>query len=301
MTYRPLRWLAVCSSIVLINSTISLAQDGQPATGPSATPPRTNNHAGNVGRSTPNTPGRQTTDLAAPVPATVPGAGLRGARLDLPRAAVRPVAAVPFTPPQAGVGIQIMEGVITQVMPAGRNVPGEQIRITIDPDQDWTSFVTTGPLGYADRSLRPGAEPTGPPGLDMTLTSGSYIASYERTTEGYDLLGVSLPPRSESRNSRPATGSQAPAEFRATPTGAASIRQGGFVSVRYRSVGNMNEVLNLNLISVPSIEGLTPALRTPAPALTPAAARVAPRTAPARLPRVPSVPSATLPAYTGPQ
>lgn len=338
MRYRPLRWLALCGALAIApGAGRALAQDGQPPTGPPVTDPRTNNNVVNEARPITDTIPQESSRLLTPVPATAADpapAGTRGVRVDLPPGrVVAPAAGIP-APGGAGApaatmatpvaGVQTIEGVVTQIMAGGRVLPGEQLRVSVDPSQDWASFVTRGPMGYSARSRGPGDEPLTSPGIDMAITQRSFLSSHERTSEGYDLLGIMPPPSGASQT---ANRNQSPAQFRATPVGVQSIQPGSFVSVRFRNAGPVNEVLNMSLISVPSIEGRTAATRTPAPRVAPVGPRMAPAAppatagitvrgsryvppttrrivpapavvAPVRVPTVPTVPAAP---YVGPQ
>ncbi len=143
------------------------------------------------------------------------------------------------------------------------------------------------------------AEPGGPTSPIMTLvvSKNSHIFVHARTREGQDLYGVptiSSPnnqPDGEGVNGRLPLQRPHPAETNFT-----NIKEGSFVSVRYRMAGNVAEVINLNLIEYPvltpgeaaEVPGGVPAA-VPGGQVGPSAGRpaAAPEGAPARVPVVP--------------
>lgn len=160
------RWGGACA--LMIGPTLALAQSGQPPTGPPTTAPLVNDDVKDRGTKT--APPRVTTEVLPPVPATASDPappGTRAVRVDLPAAdpgtvpatvpgAVRAPATVPAAAPAATIrrptpGVQSVEGVVTKVMPPGKELAEERKRFLLDPSQDWESFVTRGPAGLPIR------------------------------------------------------------------------------------------------------------------------------------------------------
>jgi len=141
--------------------------------------------------------------------------------------------------------------------------------------------------------------------IEMVVTRRTYIFSHARSPEGADLFGVATQSSPDINNSR--TGltrrSLAPVPGPLS-TNFTNIKEGSFVSVRYRRIGKLNEVLNLNLIEHPMgrPDGNAPAAGAPAPTGgtapvlpgQPATSAIpgAPATpaAPVRVPRIPTNP-----------
>jgi len=102
----------------------------------------------------------------------------------------------------------------------------------------------------------------------MVVTFRTNIYRHARTPEGVDLYG-GVPGETEVQTSR--TGDTirriVPAQ-RAERANVTNIEEGSFVTVRYRRVGNVNEVLNLSVVELPRVtpdreSGLVPAGSAP--------------------------------------
>jgi len=165
-----------------------------------------------------------------------------------------------------------VEGVVIRISKPGKDLPEERVRFTLDPNQDWESYAERGPLGLPDRSTRasraatakaddaanPDADKSEDPDhsqvINLVLPRRAFIYTFARTPEGYDLFGVNTPSAPDPQGSRTGNTSRAlltPAPGPA-PASFANIREGSFVAARYRKVGNVNEVLNLSLIELPT-------------------------------------------------
>jgi len=275
-----------------LSAALTAAQDGAPATGPPVTNPRTDKAA------SPATPTtirpRTSADILPGIPETARDPappGTRGVRVDEPNAAA-PGAGPASTNPR----ILVAEGVVTRIDRAGKNVSGELERFAFDPSQDWFSYVnqgTSGVLGKDNDEDRPktNAEikaanakqheetPGKPKVMEMVITKRTYVYTHARSPDGTDQYGVatsSSPDRSSSRtgltnrvNTAPVTGP--------VQTNFTNLKEGSFVSVRYRKVGDLNEVLNLTLIERPlnpEAVGGTPATPATPPRGTTAPVRV---------------------------
>lgn len=147
--------------------------------------------------------------------------------------------------------------------------------------------------------------PDRPRPIEMVVTRRTYIFTHARTPDGADLFGVATQSSPDINASRTGQTNRVVAPVRAPmPTNFTNIKEGSFVSVRYRRIGSLNEVLNLNLIEhpmaeppnhVPSSEAPTPTGGTsivvpgqPATGAIPGAP--ATPAAPVRVPRVPANP-----------
>jgi len=286
-----------------LGSGLVVAQDGAPPTGPPVTRPRTNETAPTTN---PNTTGPKTTaDVLPGIPATQRDPappGTRSVRVDVP--AATPAAPAAAAPRAANARIFTAEGVVTRIDRAGKNVNGELERFAFDPAQDWYSYVNRGATGVPEKDEnRPKTNdqikaanekqhedaPDRPKVLEMVITKRSYVYTHARSADGTDQYGRATSSSPDTTNSRtgvirtpnvaPPTGPMA--------TNFTNIKEGSFVAVRYRKVGDLNEVLNLTLIELPmnSAEGVAPA---PSPTGTPAPARGT--VPPARVPTVPLAP-----------
>lgn len=324
--------LGAAAIVLLLWPGIARAQEGAPS-GPPVTDPRTNDNKVNEARPITDSPPPETTNLLPPIPATAHDPappGTRGVRVDLPPGVVAPAQAPATAPARRAArpiaGIHTMEGVVTRVSAPGTDLPEERLRITLDPSQDWESYVMHGPVGLAHHegsNARSGANrtqnPPPPPApapsreetrrseaarpgaIDLVVTHRTFIFTFARSPEGYDLFGVDNPSAPDRQVSR--TGQTlrpvAPTLEGPKPASFANIREGSFVAVRFHKDGNVNDVLNLSLIELPTI----PASRVPvpgAPAAAPGAAAPAPApaTVPAQPPRQPALappPSTALP------
>jgi len=143
--------------------------------------------------------------------------------------------------------------------------------------------------------------------VDLTIVPRfSRIVTFARTPDGVDLFGAateSSPNQTTSRSGltrRPGIVAAGPKETNFT-----NIKEGSFVAVRYRRVGDANEVLNLSLIEFPLVDPASQPATQPvisSPRTTPAAppvgsnvdrGAVPPGAAPAvpvRVPRIPTTP-----------
>jgi hypothetical protein len=341
---QPARFATVCKRLSLLLSfgiaVPVMAQDGQRDTGVPVTNPETDKE---VRRTLPPAaPGESSADLLPPVPASVNDPAPFGTRA----VGVAPGAgAVPVVEEQASraqlAGIRRAEGVVIGVEPpkdqkAGeKSVGRELIRLRFDPNQTWLRFSTEGPNLKPTASageVKNGArevveeapaqagggpvEPGGPidPIMTVVVTKNTNIFVHARTREGQDLYGV---PTVSSPSNRPSgrgvTGRLPARQPTVMETNFTNIKEGSFISVRYRMVGNLAEAVNLNLIEYPvvtpgeaaSVPGPVPTA-VPGEAVGPNArgvpnAKVAPNAesagAPARVPVVPGQPNSpgTLP------
>jgi len=314
--------------VVGLSSVLAAAQDGIPPTGPPVTNPRTdrNNPAPPA-----STSPRNSGDVLPGVPATARDPappGTRAVRVDVPKAApvdVNPNAASPNAanrtaqrPAGANARVLMAEGVVTRLDRAGKNVNGELERFAFDPSQDWNSYVNRGITGVPEKDAdRPktNAEikaanekqhedaPDRPKVMEMVITKRTYVYTYARNADGTDLYGVATASSPETTSSRTGLTSR-PRPSPGTANGPAqtnftNIREGSFVAVRYRKVGDLNEVLNLTLIEMPvnpadgtnpngTGTGTGPGNGT---ATSPGPARVPPSGTPARVPTVPLTPA----------
>ncbi len=207
-------------------------------------------------------------------------------------------------------GVQVAEGVVTRIDRAGKNLNGELIRFAFDPSQDWTGYVDRGAIGVPENNAdRPKTtqdekaaneqahadKPEAPKVLEMVISKRSYIYTYARTPDGIDLYGAQTASSPDSTSSR--TGlTRRPAS---APTGQplatnfTNIKEGSFVAVRYRRVGDLNEVLNLSLIEFPIGQPGETVGGAPAPGLPGGPAALPPGPGNVRIPSVPTAPVGT--------
>lgn len=206
-----------------------------------------------------------------------PAAPLSGA----PGRAARPVQGQPGRAQLAN--IKRTEGVVTKVMPpkeqgdSGKVLAGELIRLQFDPNQSWLQYSTNGPdlnpgpketLGKASKGTRnvldeatrePGTQPGergGPtqPVLTLVLTRNTHVFVHARTREGQDLYGVTTISSPDSRpNGVGVNGTRPRRPVSEQQTNFTNIKEGSFLSVRYRMVGNLAEAINVNLIEYPVV------------------------------------------------
>jgi len=267
--------------VVGLSSVLAVAQDGAPPTGPPVTNPRTD-------RNNPIPPAstspKNTSDVLPGVPATARDPappGTRGVRVDVPGGANVNVdpnlnqngkGGVNRAAPRAVVGnsrIITAEGVVTRLDRAGKNVNGELERFAFDPSQDWNSYVNRGITGVPEKDAdRPKTNseikaanekqhedaPDRPKVMEMVITKRTYVYTYARNSEGTDLYGVatsSSPDTTASRTGLTSRPRAVPTTNGPMPTNFTNIKEGSFVAVRYRKVGDLNEVLNLTLIEMP--------------------------------------------------
>ena len=180
-----------------LTSTLAIAQDGAPPTGPPVTNPKTNQNSPVKGGEP-----TKTSDVLPGIPATARDPappGTRGVRVDTPavtvttRAAQRPV-------PNAG-RIFTAEGVVTRLDRAGKNVDGELERFAFDPSQDWSSYVNRGVQGVLEKDAeRPRTNvdikaanekqhedsPRSPMVMEMAITKRTYVYTFARDLDGID-------------------------------------------------------------------------------------------------------------------
>jgi len=209
--------------------------------------------------------------------------------------------------------------VVTRIDRAGNNVNGELERFAFDPSQDWTSYISRGAQGVASKNAdRPKTNeqikaandqqhedaPDSPGVMEMAITKNTYVYTYARTPDGTDHYGMATSSSPDVISSRtgvtnraavqPATGPM--------PTNFTNLKEGSFVAVRYRKVGDVNEVMNLTLIELPlsptvappgasstgtAAPGTAPTGRGAAPAGTRTGAPAGTTVTPARVPTVP--------------
>ena len=321
--------------ILTLTPGLSRAQDGQQPVGPPVTEPRTNANKVNPAQPISDAPPAGTTRTLPGVPATADDPappGTRGVRVDPvigPDGAVGPTTtpAIPGARTATGVlpaapagapgamtgrapnskrampGISQVEGVVTKLMKPGDDLAEERIRFTLDPAQDWTSYVQYGPEGLpnrgdgvdggkkiddqvqpaqADRAEAEAAGDQAPDPIEMVLTRRTHVFTHGRTAEGYDVFGVntlSSPGVETSRSGatlRPVDAAAAP-----TPASFTNIKEGSFLAVRYRKRGDVHEVLNVSLIEMPTIETNPPT-----------ATEVGSATAPGSIPSTTTIPGA---------
>ena len=98
---------------------------------------------------------------------------------------------------------------------------------------------------------------TGEPGEDgpveVVITNRTYIYVHARTRDGQDLHNVeteSSPSRNSERGRLAMLNPEDP-QFQEQRTNFSNITIGSFISVRYESVGGVNQALNVNLIEFP--------------------------------------------------
>jgi len=273
-----------------LSSALALAQDGAKPVGPPVSNPETNKNTPVQG----GVPTR-TSDVLPGIPATARDPappGTRGVRVDTPGAP----GAVRTAPRAAANGARVFtaEGVVTRLDRAGKNVNGELERFAFDPSQDWTSYVNRGVQGVPEKDAeRPKSNsdikaanekqhedaPDKPKVMEMVITKRTYVYTYARDMDGIDHYAVatsSSPDTSSSRSGLTRRSDTAPANG-PKQTNFTNIREGSFVAVRYRKVGDLNEVLNLTLIELPV---------NPADAAVPPGTATTPGTAPAARGRV---------------
>jgi len=283
--------------IVGLGSVLAVAQDGAPPTGPPVTNPRTDRNNPTPPAST--TP-KNTSDVLPGIPATARDPappGTRGVRVDLPKGANGngDVNRTAQRPVPGNSRVFTAEGVVTRLDRAGKNVNGELERFAFDPSQDWTTYVNRGITGVPEKDAdRPKTNseikaanekqhedaPDKPKVMEMVITKRTYVYTYARHPDGTDMYGVATASSPETRSSRSGLTSRPNTAPATGPmqTNFTNIKEGSFVAVRYRKVGDLNEVLNLTLIEQPV---------NAAEAATPPGGRNAPGTGPARVPAVP--------------
>jgi hypothetical protein len=154
----------------------------------------------------------------------------------------------------------------------------------------------------ADANAKAGRKP-----LELAFTRNTRMFTFARTLDGIDLYGAATASSPNHLSSRSGlTRQPLPAASGATSvapgpqeTNFTNIREGSFLAVRYRRVGDVNELLNVSLIEPPVLDP-----NTMPPGVTPATTRGAPPAAgtavppgvppvggvPGRTPRVPNQP-----------
>ena len=294
MTASPLARRFATGALALVVSLSASRAFAQGATPPG--PPAT----GGVGN--PNTPtapknGKSPEGVLRGVPATVRDPappGERGVLIDRPAPAAKPRANT-----SEAKGVMHAEGIVTRIDRKGNEVNGELERFAFDPSQDWNSYVTRGPQGVMDKDAdRPKSkaevkeantkvskeEAGGPQVMEMAITKRTYTYAYARAEDGTDLYGSATSATPELGNSLSGNVSRLPTPGGTmTPKGPApsnftNMKEGSFVSVRYRKVGDVNEVMNLTLIDLPLNPVNTAPTRTAAPAATGARTPTIPKT-----------------------
>lgn len=260
------------------------AQDGQapvvpPATGAPGTtqapvvPPAPRNPANNQAPpGTTNRP-RNTSEVLPAVPETASDPappGTRGVRVDVPRggAPAAPVSRPGDAAQRRPSNVLMAEGVVTRLDRAGKNLNGELERFAFDPSQDWYSYINRGAQGVAEKDAeRPKGneeikdanekqheeDPDKPKVMEMVITKRTYVYTHARSADGTDQYGASTSSSPEPTSSRTGLTNRVNAAPAAGPmlTNFTNLKEGSFVAVRYRKVGDLNEVLNLTLIEMP--------------------------------------------------
>ena len=302
--------MLIASRLALAGGTLSLlisfsqrttAQDTPPLPGSPVIDPKTNHEARPprlpLGAELPPVP-ETASDPAPP--------GTKGVRVDVPQGGT-PTAPAPgsdaSTTMKRPANVLMAEGVVTRLDRAGKNVNGELERFAFDPSQDWYSFTNRGPQGILDKDAeRPKGNAAikeanakaeeAMPGdnsklLEMAITKRTYVYTHARSPDGTDLYGAITQSSPDTISSASGLTNRPPSARPDAPvrTNFTNIKEGSFVSVRYRKVGDLNEVLNLTLIEMPLMPAdeqptsVAPRTPTTAPArATPAAA--APGTTP---------------------
>jgi len=89
--------------------------------------------------------------------------------------------------------------------------------------------------------------------LEMAVTSRTYVYTHARAEDGTDMYGAatSASPVVTSPRTAPGGVTSSGRVDQPLPTNFTNIKEGSFVSVRYRKLGDVNEVLNLTLIEMP--------------------------------------------------
>jgi len=244
------------------------AQDGSPP-GPPVTNSKTNTQ--NPKADTPKRPGSNLPGVPATARDPAPP-GTRAVRVDRPASsgtADRPGDARKTA--ANARGILRAEGVVTRIDRAGKTVNGELERFAFDPSQDWMAYVSKGVTGIPEKGDdRPKTtaeqkaanvkqhedDSDAPTVLEMVITKRTYTYTHARSEDGTDLYAAATSASPDTRTSTnlPRNGSsagQVATPDRPTPTNFTNIKEGSFVSVRYRKVGDVNEVLNLTIIDLP--------------------------------------------------
>jgi hypothetical protein len=153
----------------------------------------------------------------------------------------------------------MIEGVVTRISKPGTDLPEERLHLTVDATQDWATYATQGPTGLPSRSearSEPAPAPAGQDrgGIDLAVTRRSFIFAVARDRSGRTLPGVDTPSSPLPETSR--TGDTTRPVVRSGEPQVASftnIREGSFVSVQYRKVGDVNEAVRVNLIEMPTL------------------------------------------------
>lgn len=195
--------------------------------------------------------------------------------------------------------------------------PGDTIDTLLDPDRTPPADdaqAATEPATEENTDAEPGAEAEGTPpaqdqpetkvsersrGVDVVVSGKSYIFTFARTPDGMDLYGhqnISAPAADPEFAARAQAGG--PASRGPQPTNFTNIREGSYVAVRYRRIGDVNVALNLSLIELP----LTMPGEIGAYGDVPVNPNVAPGTHPRGNPNLPgaAVPGAPLPGGSAP-
>ena len=242
-----LRRLASATGALGLALTASVAhgQLGTSPAGPPVTRPETNRN--NPAAGTP----KSTQDVLPGVPATARDPappGTRAVRVDLPNVANQGGTGLGDSASR-GLRIYTAEGVVTRIDRPGKALSGELQRFAFDPSQDWFSYASRGAAGASklteDRPATDAAikeanarrredAPDKPRLMEMTITRQTYVAAMPRTGDGIDLVGAAT-----------SAAGQNSASF-------ANVKEGSYVCVRYRRGGDVNEVVNLTMINLPT-------------------------------------------------
>jgi len=301
-----------------LSASLATAQQGTTPPGPPVNRPETSRNDPTTG-TVKSAPG-STQEVLPGVPATARDPappGTRGVRVDLPRNAGpadgnRPAGATGNPAGQANPAMRIYtaEGVVTRIDRAGKNINGELERFAFDPSQDWFSYTSRGVTGVPEKSAdRPKTNsdikdanakqhedaPDKPKVLEMAITKRTYTYAMARALDGTDQYRATTAASPDSSTSVTGTTRRVPtvadrqANAGPKPSNFTNLKEGSFVAVRYRKVGDVNEVLNLTLIDLPlnsdgseptrgatngtnAANGTNPNVRTPAVPLTPVGA-----------------------------
>lgn len=176
-------------------------------------------------------------------------------------------AQTPEAAPKRGSPVVVAEGVVTKIERAGKSVDGELQRFVFDPTQDWDAYMTKGVTKEVTPSSGTPKTPAIPETkekedvadapkaslLDMAITKRTYVYTHARDADGTDQYGssTSASPAGASSKAALTKKSADAADERPQRTNFTNLKEGSFVSVRYRKVGEVNEVLNLTIIELP--------------------------------------------------
>ncbi len=264
------------------------AQDGKQPVGPPTTTPATNKLRDNADTFDPPTVG---SEVLTPVPATASDPappGTRAERVDLNGNAGRPnrapsnqMAGIPGANPRATLpaGTEAAEGLITgDLARPGKDLPGEQIRFTMEPARNWADYAAKSPKSNTDAK-------DAPKPVSVVVTRKTKIYTYARTPAGRIVADGSNPYNPTTTNARSAANVRMPM---VSMTNFTNLKPEQYVAVQYRTAGNLNEATSVAIIVPASDAAIAAAAAAPA-AGSGAANNDLPKV---RVPRVPATPAA---------